>query len=180
MVEPSSAAASGLVKVVSGVVAKKLTSNTGTRLGGRDERRQVYARFQAATMEAVSFAALLRVEAKHSWPLMGARRMRELALMTHERRAELFAAYFELRLVANPVPLGAGEDAMTAAAELLEGLPGRKRKDFDPAAERAVEAQRVFTDVCQYDLWYLPQPWQVHRRVARWWKTRSERKRSQT
>ncbi|MGW3410263.1 hypothetical protein [Streptomyces sp. NPDC000888] len=175
MVEPTAAAASGLAKVVSGVVAKKLAATSGTRLGGREERRQVYARFQAATMEVVSYAALLRVEAKHSWPLMGTRRMRELALMTHERRAELFSAYFELLLVANPVPLREGEGAMTAAVELLEGPSGRKRKDFDAAAVRAVEAQRVFTDACRFDLWYLPQWWQVHRRVARWWKGRAER-----
>lgn len=166
MVEPSTAAASGLAKTVSSVVAKKLTSNTRTRLGGREERRQVYARFQAATMEAVSYAEMLRMEAKHSWPFMGARRMRELALMIHDRRTELFAAYFELRLVANIEPLTAGEDAMTTAVEVLEGPSGRKQKAFDAAAKRAIEAQRLFTDACRDDLWYLPQWWQVHRRVA--------------
>ncbi len=177
MVEPGSAAASGLAKTVSSVVAKKLTSQTGTRLGGREERRRVYARFQAATMEAISYADLLRAESKHSWPFMGARRMRELALMTHERRTELFAAYFELRLVANLVPLNAGEDAMTTAAEVLEGPSGRKQAAFDAAAEKAIEAQRLFTDACREDLWYLPPWWQVHRRVALRLKGRTDHRR---
>ncbi|MFF5001724.1 hypothetical protein ACFY3G_02755 [Streptomyces phaeochromogenes] len=176
MVDPSTAAASGLAKTVSSVVAKKLTSKSGTRPGGREERRQVYARFQAATMEAISYAEMLRMESKHSWPLMGARRMRELALMTHERRTELFAAYFELRLVANPAPLNAGEDAMTTAAEVLEGPAARKQQVFDAAATRAIEAQRLFTDACRDDLWYLPQWWQVHRRLARWLKGRKARR----
>lgn len=173
--EPTTAAASGVARVVSAAVAKKMTSREGVRLGGREERRQVYGRFQAATVEAISFAQLLRMEGKFAGPILGSRRIRELAALCHERQVELLAAYFELRLVANPEPLAMGEAAMTAASEALEAPSSCGAEEFAAKVEAAVAAQREFTDVCRDDLWYLPQRWQVHRRLALWWRNRRAR-----
>ncbi|MCL6733309.1 hypothetical protein [Streptomyces neyagawaensis] len=174
--EPTSAAASGVARAVSAAVTKKMTSHTGVRLGGREERRQVYSRFQAATVEAISFAELLRVEGRLTGPFTGYRRIRELGLQAHERKVELMAAYFELRLVANPAPLEKGEAAMVKASQVLEEPGSRGEAQFRAKLEAAVEAQREFTDECRDDLWYLPQRWQVHRRIARRWKARRARR----
>jgi hypothetical protein len=175
--EPTTAAASGVARVVSAAVAKKMTSREGVRLGGREERRQVYGRFQAATVEAISFAQLLRAEGKFTGPFTGSRRIREIVALSHERNVELLAAYFELRLVANPSPLDRGEAALTAAAEALEAPGGGDDEAFLARVEAAVAAQREFTDACRDDLWYLPQRWQVHRRVGVWWRDRRARSR---
>jgi hypothetical protein len=165
-----------LTKAVTSAVAKKLTSHAGIRLGGREERRQVYARFQAATVEAISFAQLTRMEKKLGPAIMGPRRVREWGLMTHERQVELLASYFEMRLVANPEPLDKGEAAASAASEVLESATARKQEEFSAGIEHAITAQREFTDVCRDDLWYLPQRWQVHRRATLWWKVRKQRR----
>jgi hypothetical protein len=173
--EPTSAAASGVARAVSAAVAKKMTSHVGVRLGGREERREVYKRFQAATVEAISFAQLLRMEGKLG-PITGRHRIRELTLLTHERKVELLASYFELRLVANPAPLEKGEAAMARASEVLEVPSSQSEEVFLSKIEAAVAAQREFTDECRDDLWYLPQRWQVHRRIARRWKARRARR----
>jgi hypothetical protein len=177
VVEPSSAAASAAAKALVRVATKQLGSKGGVRLGGREERRQVYARFQAATVEAVLYAQFMRREARHLNVLTGGvRRVNQLTIMSHERMVELFLAYFEMRLVANPEPLDKGEDAMTTAAELLEAAGTKKEQDFQVSVSRALDAQREFTDACRDDLWYLPQRWQVHRRIPLWWRARKVRR----
>lgn len=171
MVDPANAAASGVAKVVAAAVSKQFDSRAGIRLGSRDERRRVYARFQASVSEAVSFAQYLRMERKFAAPVLSMRRIRELSFMVHERQSELLQAYMELRLVTNPEPLLAADKALSATAELLDA-GGADDAGFDERVAAAAEQQRAFTDVCRDDLWYLPQPWQVWRRAARWWRSR--------
>lgn len=157
------------------VVTKSLTGRPHTRLGGRDERREVYARFQAATAEVISFADFLKSERELGSWRMGQRRIRELSLLIHERKAELLTAYLELRLVANPEPLTRGDDVMSAAGDLMGA--GRTGDEAWAAVQVvAMEAQRAFTDACREDLWYLPQWWQLHRRARLWWRGRRLRR----
>ncbi|MEV3857740.1 hypothetical protein AB0J38_25870 [Streptomyces sp. NPDC050095] len=176
MVEPTTAAGAGAIKAISQAVTKKLTAKSGTRLGGRDERRLVYARFQSAMIEALSFAQHLRVENQFARRPFGDRRLRELAFMAHERQVEFMAAYFELRLVANRRPLEAGEAAMIAAADLLDSAVDPDDDAFRARIAEGFETQREFTDACRDDLWYQPRWWQAHRRVSIWWQDRRARK----
>ncbi|MGA5887031.1 hypothetical protein ACPCK4_32370 [Streptomyces cellulosae] len=62
MVDPASVAASSLAKAVGSIVTKQLHSKAVVRLGSRDERRQVYARFQQAVTEAYTTIAVVQLE----------------------------------------------------------------------------------------------------------------------
>ncbi|MFD8043075.1 hypothetical protein ACFV5E_06565 [Streptomyces chartreusis] len=169
MVDPISVGASSMAKAVTGAVTKKLHSKTGVRLGSRDERRQVYARFLAAMAEAVSFAQFLRMERRMSAPIMSRTRTRHLMGMCHERQSEMLQAYLDLRLVANPAPREYADVVMDAVSVAMDA-GGKDDSAFDEALQAAMDAQREFTELCRDDLWYLPQRWQIYRKA--WWTSR--------
>ncbi|WP_432198901.1 hypothetical protein [Streptomyces sp. bgisy027] len=102
-----------------------------------------------------------------------------LALHTlRDQRAhhgELLQAYLDLRLVANPGPLEAADQVLTAHGAVMDlGLESSRDAVAD-AVNSVVARQREFTDVCRDDLWYRPKSWQPYRRgwLAAWrWRRR--------
>ncbi|MFJ5519179.1 hypothetical protein ACIQB4_19230 [Streptomyces griseoluteus] len=187
MVDPITAGASALAKAAGSAVTKQLTSKTGLQLGSRDERRLVYARFQAAVTRAYTYNAGVHYEMQLYMAYVGKRRRIPLVVRPggtmaardalrglRAHQAELLQAYLELRLVSNPAPLvGADEvlDEMNALYELGINAPNEQ---MESAVNRVAAAQRRFTDVCRDDLWYLPQRWQIYRPM--WWKARRWRR----
>jgi hypothetical protein len=177
MVDPISAGATALAKATGNAVAKQLKPKSALRLGSKDERRQVYARFLAAMAEASSFAQFLRLERQMSAPIMSRTRTRQLMDMVHERQSEMLQAYLELRLVANPGPRDNADVVMDAVSNAMDAVGGDDAA-FQEAVRAAVDAQREFIEVCREDLWYLPQRWQAYRPM--WWKARRWRKQRAT
>ncbi|MFI8093901.1 hypothetical protein ACIF9R_37295 [Streptomyces sp. NPDC086080] len=188
MVDPISTASTSAAKALASILTKRLQSRVTVRLGSRDERRQVYARFQEASAEALT--AYLAAAAQHQlhtvWlfghrvpltyrPWAAYRETSRSVDKLTEVYGRLFAAYYELRLVANPGPL-------EAAQALLQRLDGHNMilpdwttdQDRLLIAGRVLAAQNTFTDVCRDDLWYLPKRWQVYRLA--WWKARRWRR----
>lgn len=191
VVDPISVGASSLAKAASSAVTKQLQSKSGVRLGSRDERRQVYDRFQAAAMEAC--AALLAVGleqhlytrwvGKRRWaltfqPRTAQRAAREGLHQLTRCQAEVLHAYLDLRLVANPAPLRAAEKVLERVTEMFDLQLSSTVEEKTAAMSRVVEAQRDFTDVCRDDLWYLPKRWQAYR--PSWWSARRWRRRRST
>ncbi|MFG2670838.1 hypothetical protein [Streptomyces sp. NPDC048445] len=170
MTDPVSIAATAAAKAVASTASKKLLSKKGPRLGGREERREVYARFQAILVELSSFAQFLRLEKQFSGLLTTRTRTRELLGMVHERQTELLLALHELKLVGNPAPIASGEQAMEAGGGLMDAASRAPDEEFQGRLMTAIEAQHAFTEVCRNDLWYLPQWWQLNR--GAWWKAR--------
>ncbi|MEV5688630.1 hypothetical protein AB0L68_36540 [Streptomyces sp. NPDC052164] len=170
MTDPVSAGASAAAKAIATTAVKQLLTQKGPRLGGREERREVYARFQAAMVELSSFAQFLRLEKEFSGPLMSRSRTRELLSMLHARQTELLLSVHELRLVGNPEPITSAEKVMGAGSELMGKANRVSVEEFDVLLRRAIDAQYAFTEVCRADLWYLPRWWQIHR--IGWWRAR--------
>jgi hypothetical protein len=168
MVDPVSAAVSAATKAAVTAAGKSVAAKGGTRLGSRNERRAVYTRFQAATVEALSFAQYLRMENKIA-PLVSVttRVQRELAAKTHAAQTELMQAYMEFLLVSNPGPAEAGEAMLSGVSDLL-GLSTKNEVAFDAQLKVATKAQLAFVEACRQDLWYLPQRWQFYR--PSWWR----------
>ncbi|MGM9444466.1 hypothetical protein ACTAF0_30090 [Streptomyces murinus] len=183
MVEPISAAGGPLAKAVTSAITKQLHSKTGTRLGSREERRQVYSRFQDAVTDAYTEYTWLLLEQSLFAVRFG--KMRHALVYRpqaaeHAARdglprfmrieAEVFKAYLDLRLVANPAPLDAAGEILSRLDDLICLGLNPSQDVVNETTAGVVAAQRKFTDVCRDDLWYLPQRWQVYRPV--WWKAR--------
>ncbi|MFD8351453.1 hypothetical protein ACFV1X_21250 [Streptomyces coelicoflavus] len=187
MIDPISVAGPSAAKALTSVLTKRLQSKAGVRLGSRDERRQVYARFQASVMDAngVIQAVLLEQRLYTYWigrhrlaltirPLAAQRAAREALHRLAQAESEILNAYLDLRLVANPAPLQAADAVLDRFLQLLECAPGTRHDELLEVATGVMEAQRQFTDVCRDDLWYLPKRWQVHR--LDWWRGRRWRR----
>ncbi|MEU5239732.1 hypothetical protein ACH4UR_25255 [Streptomyces lydicus] len=176
MVDPGAAAASAATRSLVQVVTKRLVSKGGTRLGGREERREVYRRFQDALIEASTLGKTWRLETQLGGFFMSTRRRRVLQSQLNEQTAEVLKAYAELRLVANPEPLAKGDDALTAVMDSLGTVTDADADKVDASDVRVGAALREFTDACRDDLWYLPRWWQIHRRIPLWWKAWKNRR----
>ncbi|MEV7684482.1 hypothetical protein [Streptomyces bungoensis] len=186
MIDPISAGASSLAKSVGSAVTKQLTSKTGVQLGSKSERRQVYARFQAAVTEAYTCAGRWQLELHLYFHFLGKRRfpiVHRLGGMSAAQQAlrelrgqqsEILQAYLDLRLVANPAPLASADVVLERLMAVFQLPMGSPDDQVNAAVSRVVEAQRDFTDVCRDDLWYLPQRWQVYRPA--WWSARRWRR----
>ncbi|MBK3630315.1 hypothetical protein JHN59_37080 [Streptomyces sp. MBT49] len=185
VVDPMSVGASAAAKAATSVLTKQLQSNAGVRLGSKDERRRVYARFQEAATEACAVISVTHVEqrlygvfvGKH-WFIPtqpGGRKATQAALASVQQvYSEIMKAYLDLRLVANPAPLAAADvvlDRFTAVLDLRIGVP---HEELFTALSLVAEAQREFTDVCRGDLWYLVKRWQFFR--PRWWTQKKWRR----
>ncbi|MFF8406915.1 hypothetical protein ACF06P_35470 [Streptomyces sp. NPDC015684] len=186
MIDPISVGASSLAKAASSAVTKQLTSKAGMRLGSRDERRQVYARFQATVTESHTNVARLHLEMRLFTAYLGKRRVpivyrpgatlvaREALRELKTQQSEMLQAYLDLRLVANPAPLEAADAVLEQLGSLFDLTLGASDEQVNTAVSDVVAAQRELTDVCRDDLWYLPQRWQVYRPL--WWKARRWRR----
>ncbi|MER6919815.1 hypothetical protein [Streptomyces spiralis] len=187
MVDPISTAASAAAKTATSALTKRLQSKAGIRLGSREERRQVYARFQtAATASAQAFAAVhleyqlysISLGRKRRVVIAPARAHRLAVHLLREQRAdhsELVDAYLDLRLAANPAPLEAANEVLNAHSRVLNVGLEAPSEDVSAAVNALVVAQREFADVCRDDLWYLPTWWQAYRPA--WWSARRWRRR---
>ncbi|MER6474598.1 hypothetical protein [Streptomyces collinus] len=175
MLEPvtttaASAAAKGASQALTRAVAKQVLSRSGTKLGDRHERRQVYARFMDATIEGVAHVHYLRIIAKQVYPWrMRARTAAELADVNRKVLADLLQAYMELRLAGNPAVLEKGDELLTALNGVFAVVRAPDAR-YDEVTEQVGDAQRAFVDACRDDLAYLPKPWQVWRLA--WWGIR--------
>ncbi|MET9122996.1 hypothetical protein [Streptomyces sp. NPDC004528] len=190
MVDPISVGASSLAKAASSALTKQLQSKAGVRLGSRDERRQVYARFQDAVTEAYTVMTVALVEQRLYSVWLGKKVRTQLTFQPRaaqkaavgslaamrQSQSDLLRAYLDLRLVANPEPLRAADVVLDRFGELEALRVGASDEEIGGATNRIVEAQREFTDVCRDDLWYLPTRWQFYRRA--WWTARRWRKRT--
>ncbi|MGW4227658.1 hypothetical protein ACWEG1_29860 [Streptomyces bauhiniae] len=189
MVDPITAGASALAKAAGNSVTKQLTSKIGLQLGSRDERRLVYARFQAAVTSTYMYRAGVHYEMHLYMAYLGKRRRIPLVVRPggtiatrdalrglRAHQAELLQAYLELRLVSNPAPLVAADEVLDQVNALYELGINAPNEVLESAVNRVAAAQRRFTDVCRDDLWYLPQRWQVYRPM--WWKARRWRRRA--
>ncbi|MGI5196563.1 hypothetical protein ACQEVY_23425 [Streptomyces sp. CA-288835] len=186
MVDPISVAGSSAAKALTSVLTKRLQSKAGLRLGSRDERRQVYARFQGAVTDSVASHTAVRVEQSLHTVWLGKRASISFrpsaaysaasAAIAQLRQAEseLIQAYLDLRLVANPEPLRAADVIVERIGELQALHPSVKVPEMLATANGVFDSQREFTDVCRDDLWYLPKRWQVYRPA--WWSARRWRR----
>ncbi|MFH9569724.1 hypothetical protein ACH4MG_04125 [Streptomyces sp. NPDC017454] len=195
MVDPISTAGTSAAKALTSVLTKRLQSKAGVRLGSRDERRQVYARFQAAATDTYAVVSAIRMEQRlyTVWvgrrlpltyrPWAAQRAAREALAKLHQAQSELLQAYLDLRLVSNPAPLQAADVVLRRINAILDTPTSTPDAELYASASLIVGAQREFTDVCRDDLWYLPKRWQVYRldwwRGRRWRRHRPERPRTQ-
>ncbi|WP_435973052.1 hypothetical protein [Streptomyces sp. Qhu_M48] len=175
MVEPVGAAASAASRALVGAVTKQLMSQTGTKLGGREERRQVYARFQQATVAAMVEAQHQRLLVKVVFPAwISPRKAQGMVEPLHRLLTETLQTYMDLRVVANPKPLEAADAVLTAVNGMFDLVSGDEG-EFWKAADQVGEAHRAFVDTVRDDLWYLPQWWQAYR--PSWWSIRGTNRR---
>ncbi|MGM9381499.1 hypothetical protein [Streptomyces antibioticus] len=183
MVDPAGVAASSLAKTVGSIVTRQLRSKAGVRLGSRDERRHVYARFQEAVTEAYTTIAVVQLEqhlhtvwlGSGRWPVSyrpwAANESARTALAAlRSSQSEVLRAYLDLRLVANPAPLHAADHVLDCLNDVFGLRTGTKHDELTAVASKVAEAQREFVDVCRDDLWYLPKRWQVYR--GAWWTSK--------
>lgn len=186
-----SVAGSSLAKGVTSVVTKQLQSKSGVRLGSRDERRQVYKRFQDGVTDVYTLLMWIVLEQRlftlrvgktrrgFTWrPHAAEQAARDGLPQLTQANAEMFKAYMDLRLVANPAPLDAANTVLDRLTMVLDMNLSATDAVLSKALECVVEAQREFTDVCRDDLWYLPQRWQVYR--PSWWKARRQQRMKQS
>ncbi|MFD4258221.1 hypothetical protein ACFWR9_11470 [Streptomyces sp. NPDC058534] len=174
-------------KALTSVLTKRLQSKAGIRLGSRDERRQVYARFQSAATDTYSVVTAVRLEQRlyTTWvgrgrwaltyrPFAAQRAAAEALTKVHQVQSELLQAYLDLRLVTNPAPKQAADAVLDRLNAMLALPTSTPDAELFGATNLVVEAQREFTDVCRDDLWYLPKRWQAYR--LDWWRGRRWRR----
>lgn len=168
MTDPLSAAASAAAKIGAAVVASRYKANGQQRVGGREERRQVYTRFQ----EAVVVYVMQIRDSRISPEIMGLEPSQRKpyidALML--ATAELAQALYEVRLVGNPGPIEAAETVRQAISDSFDAAAARRENLTDNETELYARAMHAFTTACRLDLWYQPRGWQVWR--IGWWKHR--------
>lgn len=169
MVEPIGAAASGLGRAAGTALGKAFVANGRTRLGGREERRAVYAHFQSCVINA--FVATYR---HCEWaylrytPLFYAsqRKSADRALDAHAAMQDALA---ELMLVGNDKPRRAGFEAALAVVA-VDIRRGPRARVNTANAEEFWGHVEAYVEACQEDLWYLPRWWQIWRPA--WWSAR--------
>ncbi|WP_344382917.1 hypothetical protein [Streptomyces thermolineatus] len=165
--EPTSALSAGgsIVRA-----AGMLKSRTGTRLGSREERREVYSRFQSAVVAMIGLAEHMRFQQfRYPW-VMSSRAVNRLEELRRSHQVELLQAYMELRLVANPGPMTVADEVLSRLQLLMEYTGRKEERQYDAALDALAEAQRRFVDSCRDDLWYLPRWWQAWRPA--WWSSK--------
>ncbi|MGW4212671.1 hypothetical protein ACWEIJ_32125 [Lentzea sp. NPDC004789] len=160
MSDPLSLAATA-AKIGSAVIASRYRPNGQPRVGGREERRHVYTRFQEAVVAYVVqirdsrvSPELMKLEFEERKPYMDAL----LRAMT-----EFAQALYELRLVGNPEPIEAAEIVCQAVADSFESAAARREALTDTEMTLYVDAMHGFTSACREDLWYQPRWWQPWR-----------------
>lgn len=169
MADPTlSVAVNAAAKLGSAVVAGRYRPIGQPRVGGREERRQVYTRFQEAVVVYVMQIRDSRISPEAMGLEANQRKPYIDALMT--ATTELAQALYEVRLVGNPGPIEAAETVRQAVGNSFDAAAARRGALTDGEAELYARAMREFTSACRLDLWYQPRGWQLWR--AGWWKQR--------
>jgi hypothetical protein len=169
MVDPVVTSAAGAAaKLGSAVAASRYRPFGQPRVGGREERRQVYTRFQESV---VSYVMQIR-DSRISPELLnldGAQRKSYIdALLA--ATTEFAQALYELRLVGNPGPIEAAESVRQAVTDSFDAAAARREAMTAREIDLYSRAMRGFTTACRIDLWYQPRWWQVWR--GAWWTER--------
>lgn len=160
-------AASAATKLSSAIVANHKR--------GRDERRQVYRRFQEAVVAYVMQIRDSRISPE-AMGLQPSERKPYLDALV-KATTELAQAMYEVRLVGNPGPVAAAEAVRQAINNSFDAAAARRENLTDEEAGLYAQAMQIFTEACQRDLWYRPPWWQVWR--VSWWRARRGRARKE-
>ncbi|MFE0142192.1 hypothetical protein [[Kitasatospora] papulosa] len=171
VMEPMAAVTTTAGRAAGTLLAKAFQQGGRLRLGGREERRIIYAHFQACSIRMYNH--LEDLSETRSWGNIfslwyGERRARDRAVGTFR---ELQEALMELGLAGNAQPVDVGIKLFEAATapNTKYSLSHKKNKGVEDAF---YDALGNFLDACKEDLWYLPQWWQIWRPA--WWKVRWE------
>ncbi|MFD0037273.1 hypothetical protein ACFVIZ_06445 [Streptomyces anulatus] len=163
--DPMTAATASAGRAAGTLLAKSLQQNGRIRLGGREERRIVYAHFQVCVIRTFNNGYWLSGSSAFT---SGAKALVQRAF--DDLRA-LDEAEAELMLVGNARPVALGVKLRAAATAM-----DVRRKPGHRVNARVVDEYEValagFIRACREDLWYLPQWWQIWRPV--WWRIRWE------
>lgn len=160
MMDPLSLGASAAGKIGSAVAASYAR--------GRDERRQVYRRFQEAVVVYVMQVRDSRISPQAMGLAPDQRKPYIDAFM--KATTELALALYEVRLVGNDGPRAAAEALRMAVGESFDAAFARREALTDEEADKFTRAMEAFTEACRRDLWYQPPWWQIWR--VSWWKAR--------
>lgn len=159
MTDPLSLGVSAAGKIGSAVAASY------TR--GRNERRQVYKRFQEAVVAyvvQVSDSRISRLPAEQQKPYVDAR-MKAIT--------EFFQALYEVRVVGNDGPKAAAESLCEAIGDPFDAAAAHREELTKEEVDRCWRALEAFAAACRPDLGYQPLWWQVWR--PHWWEARRNR-----
>jgi hypothetical protein len=135
---------------------------------GRDERRQVYRRFQEAVVVYVMQIRDSRLSPEAMGLQPSERKPYIDALM--KATTELAQALYEVRLVGNPGPIATAEALRQAISNSFDAAAARRENVTEDEANLYAQAMHAFTEACRRDLWYRPPWWQIWR--VSWWRTR--------
>lgn len=159
MTDPLSLGASAAGKIGSAVAASYAR--------GRDERRQVYKRFQEAVVAYVTQGRdnrISRLPTEQQKPYVDAR-MKAIT--------EFFQALYGVRLVGNEGPRAAAESLCEAIGDPFDAAAAHRGELTKEEVDRCWRALETFTAACRPDLGYQPLWWQVWR--PNWWRARRNR-----
>jgi hypothetical protein len=166
MTDPLSVAASAVQTLGSAAAASYAK--------GRDERRQVYRRFQEATVAYVMQIRDSRLSPEAMGLAPDQRKPYIDALM--KATTELAQALYEVRLVGNPGVVEAAEAVRQAISDSFDAAAARRESLTADESRKYAEAMQAFTTACRIDLRYQPRWWQIWR--GGWWRTRRDQMRT--
>jgi hypothetical protein len=142
-----------------------------SRVGGREERRRVYTRFQEAVIAYVMQIRDSRISPEAIGLEPSARKPYIDALIA--ATTEMAQALYEVRLVGNPGTIDAAENVRDAISRSFDAAAIERRSLTSAEVRAYVNAMNEFTSACRIDLWYQPRWWQLWR--VGWWKMRLTR-----
>ncbi|MBE8524238.1 hypothetical protein ILP97_43325 [Amycolatopsis sp. H6(2020)] len=152
--------------------AKNISSTvTSGYKRARDERRQVYRRFQEAVIAYVMQVRDSRISPEAMGMKPNERKPYIDALM--KATTELAQALYEVRLVGNPGAAAAAESVLQSINGSFHAAATRRENLTAEEAQSYAWAMQAFTEACRRDLQYRPPWWQVWR--ANWWRTHIRR-----
>ena len=159
MTDPLSLGASAVGKIGSAVAAGY------TR--GRDERRDIYKRFQEAV---VSYVVQFRDSRISGLP---AGQQRPYVDARMKAITEYFQALEGVRVVGNEGPRAAAESVREAIGDPFDAATAHREELTKEEADECWRALESFTAACRPDLGYQPLWWQIWR--PSWWRARRNR-----
>jgi hypothetical protein len=150
------------------IIASRYQPLGPPRVGGKEERRQVYTRFQEAVVAYV-------MQVRDSWMTPAAMELEPAQRKPYvdallRTTVEMTSALYELRMVGNPGPIEAAENVRQAVSDAFDAAAARREAPTAGEANAYALAMHQFTSACRLDLWYQPSWWHAWR--GEWWKAR--------